>query len=237
MPRGPRHSVHWDSLSDEIEHIFRNLRATAVAFTESVGRRPDSYGLIDIATLRPRIVAMLDDFSGLAVGTGVVPSAGLLEDARHWLEWWWRGPTGSPEALRVNLDPESPDFFDYPRAEWFEVPRATCLPHVAGPYVDYACTNEYAFTFAVPALLDEAFIGVVAMDVPCARLEARIMPALTGETDVRALLTSTGRVIASNTAELVPSLHVTASPSASPDPRELIALDRLTELTGWRLYR
>ncbi|GAA0316153.1 cache domain-containing protein [Actinoallomurus spadix] len=222
----------WASLADDIERIFQSLRGTAAAFMASYAARPGPYTLADLASLRPRIRETLDAFGDLAIGTGVVAAPGLLRDAPYWLEWWWRPGDGTPEPLRVNLDPDGPDFFDYFNDEWFEVPIRSGDPHVAGPYVDYACTNEYTFTLSVPVHHDTRPLGVAALDVPCDRLERRIMPALCAEPSPRALLNPDGRVIAASTAAAAPGDRLTARRDEI-DPVRSGALTRLCALTGW----
>jgi hypothetical protein len=250
----------WDALADEVERIFRHLQSTADAFAASFAARRGRgrYTLADLATLRPRIRASLDAFRDLAVGTGVVVAPGTLGDAAYWLEWWWRRRgDGAPESLRVNLDPQGPDFFDYVNNEWFAAPIKSAGRHVAGPYVDYACTNQYTFTLSVPVFHGQRPLGVAAMDVPCDQLERKIMPALCADPAPRALLNAHGRVIAASGAYAVPAVSpvstapvawtasaalpapggrgigeaeaVTASPSA--------ALSRLCDVAGWTLVR
>ncbi|MCO5971624.1 cache domain-containing protein [Actinoallomurus soli] len=222
----------WASLADDVDRILRSLRDTAAAFETSFGARPDAYTLGDIASLRPRIRETLDAFEDLAIGTGIVAAPGLLRDAPYWLEWWWRPCGGTPEPLRVNLDPDGPDFFDYFHDEWFDAPIRSGEQHVTGPYVDYACTNEYTFTLSVPVFHGTRPLGVAALDVPCDRLERRIMPALCAEPSPYALVNPDGRVIAANTAAAAPGDRLTAW----CDPTDTVnsaALTRLCALTGW----
>jgi hypothetical protein len=106
----------------------------------------------------------------------------------------------------VNLDPAAPDFFDYTTAEWFTTPERTLARHVSGPYVDYACTNEYALTAVVPVHLDDRLIGLAAADVPVARLERQVLPALLALPRPMALVNEAGRVVAAASPTLFPGL-------------------------------
>jgi hypothetical protein len=54
------------------------------------------------------------------------------------------------KALRVNLDPAAPDFYDYTTADWYATTLRTLEPRMSGPYVDYACTSQYAVTDGRP---------------------------------------------------------------------------------------
>ena len=227
----------WSDLADEFERVFADLERTAAEFEASYTAcaSSGSYTVADIAALRPRIHATLERFDTLAVGTGLVFTPTVVKDAPHWLEWWWREGSRPPEPLRVNLDPQDPDFFDYVHNEWYDAPIRGRRRHVAGPYLDYVCTNQYTFTLAVPAYHEGRPLGVAAMDVPCDRIESRIMPSLCAEATPQVLLNAAGRVIAAGRASAAPGTRLTAhrnrpaaAPSA-PDP----ARARLCALTGW----
>jgi hypothetical protein len=179
---------------DELDEVFAGLGDLGRAFgalTAEPLRRAD------VETLRPEILALLAAHADLLTGAGVVTRPGLLADAPRWLEWWW-GP--GPELLRVNLDPAAPDFYDYTTTEWF----AATEPCMAGPYVDYACTNEYAITLAVPV----PGFGVAAADVLVANLELRVLPALVALDRPAALTNAQGRIVASNAPALAPGLRL-----------------------------
>jgi hypothetical protein len=187
-----------------------------------------------VATLRPHLRANLDAFASLAIAGGIVAAPGLVSDAYYCIEWWWRPVNGAPEALRVSLDPAMPDFFDYVNDDWFEVPISTGANHVAGPYVDYSCTNQYSITLSVPAFLGDHPLGVAAMDVPLDRLERRILSALFTEPADSALVNSHGRVIASS-ASWVACGDRLARPADQMARAVPGGLRRLSALTGWTI--
>lgn len=220
----------WSTLADDVERILAALRDMAGVFRASV---TDGYTLADLAALRPHIHATLETFADLAVGTGIVTAPGVVDDAPYWLEWWWRQRDGTPEALRVNLDPTGADFFDYTTEEWFEVPIGAHREHVAGPYVDYACTNQYTFTLSVPVHDGDRPLGIAGMDVLSDHVERRIMPALCAEPAPLALLNANGRVIAASRADPAPGAHL-AKRRGRPAARSA-GLARLCDLTGWSL--
>ena len=194
-----------DSLDDvarELELVFGALHELGARFAALAATRRD-----DLAPLRPTILALLAGHPELVTGAGIVTAPGLLADAPHWLEWWWIGPGGGPEALRVNLDPAAPDFYDYTTTAWY----ATDEPRLSGPYVDYACTNQYAITMSVPV----PGLGVAAADVLVSSLEKRVAPALAALGRPTALTNGDGRVIASSSPAVVPGQRV-ALGSARP---------------------
>jgi hypothetical protein len=157
----------------------------------------------------------------------VIVAPGLLTNAEYGMEWWWAVPDREPETLRANLEPSAPDFFDYATADWYAPPESTGARHVAGPYVDYVCTNEYAMTLAQPVRAGGRFVGVAALDVSVGGFETLVLPALQSLDAPATLTNATGRVIAS-TSEAVwpgqrfPAERATAIGSASP--------------FGWRIH-
>ncbi|HKN98507.1 MAG TPA: FCD domain-containing protein [Pseudonocardiaceae bacterium] len=220
----------WSTLADDVERILAALRDMAAAFQASV---TDRYTLADLAALRPHIHATLETFADLAVGTGIVTAPGVVDDAPYWLEWWWRQGDGTPEALRVNLDPTGADFFDYTTEEWFEVPIGARREHVAGPYVDYACTNQYTFTLSVPVHDGDRPLGIAGMDVLSDHVERRIMPALCADPAPLALLNANGRVIAASRADPAPGAQLARRRGRAV--ARSAGLARLCDLTGWTL--
>jgi hypothetical protein len=201
----------------ELEDVFSDLDVLAARFralaTAELGRD-------DLVPLRQTIFEMLDRHR-LVAGAGVITTPDLLCDAPRWLEWWWINSGGSPEALRVNLDPTAPDFYDYTTADWYATPERTLARHVAGPYVDYLCTNEYTITLSTPVVTDAAMIGVAAADVLLSSLEHRVLPVLARLPDPVVLANADGRVIASNSAYWAPGVRSPAAPATglAPDPR------------------
>jgi hypothetical protein len=101
--------------------------------------------------------------------------------------------------LEVDLDPASPDFYDYERAEWFTVPRDNGEGWIAGPFLDHSGTDEHILTLTVPVISGGRFLGVAGADIPVARIEAIGGAALAAMPAAAALVNHVGRVIATNT--------------------------------------
>jgi hypothetical protein len=175
----------------------------------------------DLTPLHEVIFDILALHRDLVAGAGVIIAPDLLRDAPRWLEWWWTTAAGTPEALRVNLDPDAPDFFDYTTADWYATPERTLSRQAAGPYVDYACTGEYAITLSIPIHLGDRLLGVAAADVLVSSVERRVLPALMSIAHPVVLANMDGRVIASNSPHWTPGLRVgvnAGNPAVAPEP-------------------
>jgi len=206
-------------ITGQFEQIFVSLEPLAAAFAELAGgadkARPEG-----LPKLREIIFEVLNTHNGLVTGAGAIAAPDTMPGSRYWLEWWWTRTSGEPEALRVNLDPAAPDFFDYTSADWYLSPMRNSTRHVAGPYVDYACTNEYALTVAVPVIIHDRFAGVAAADVLVSNLQRQLLPALRTLSEPALLLNSGGRVIASSSPQFASGMHVplpgTPTPAKTP---------------------
>jgi len=213
-----RHEV-LNRTTAQFEQIFVSLEPLAAAFAELAGdvdkTRPEG-----LPKLREIIFEVLNTHHGLVTGAGAIAAPDTMPASRYWLEWWWTRTSGEPEALRVNLDPAAPDFFDYTSADWYLTPMRNSTRHVAGPYVDYACTNEFALTVAVPVTIHDRFVGVAAADVLVSSLERRLLPALRTLSEPAVLLNSGGRVIASSSPRFASGMRVplpgTPAPAKTP---------------------
>lgn len=214
-------------IDGEVAKLFTALGPVASGF----GRVASLSGPImrdDLLDVRGAISDVLRAHPGLVAGCGVVPSRNLLADAPYWMEWFWSVPDRDPEALRVNLEPLAPDFFDYTTADWFVTPQRTRERHIAGPYVDYVCTNEYATTLALPVEAKGEFVGIVALDVTVTGWESRILPVLRSIGEPVTLTNASGRVIASTSALQSPGRRIV--------PGDGVKSIGSTEV-GWQLMR
>jgi hypothetical protein len=217
--RSPSRREVLKRITAQFEQIFVSLEPLAAAFAELAGdadkARPEG-----LPKLREIIFEVLNTHNGLVTGAGAVAAPDTMPGSRYWLEWWWTRTSGEPEALRVNLDPAAPDFYDYTSADWYLTPMRNSARHVAGPYVDYACTNEYALTVAVPVTIHDRFAGVAAADVLVSSLERQLLPALRTLSEPTVLLNSGGRVIASSSPRFASGMRVplpgTPAPARTP---------------------
>ena len=234
--RPPSRREVLNRITAQFEQIFVSLEPLAAAFADVAGdagkARPEG-----LAKLREIIFEVLNTHNGLVTGAGAIAAPDTMPGSRYWLEWWWTRTSGEPEALRVNLDPAAPDFFDYTSADWYLTPMRNSTRHVAGPYVDYACTNEYALTVAVPVTIHDRFAGVAAADVLVSSLERRLLPALRTLSKPTVLLNSGGRVIASSSPQFASGMRVPLpnTPAPAKTPRNSTGRTATRPPINWHL--
>lgn len=107
---------------------------------------------------------------------------------------WWQGPERS--LLASSTFGPGQAAIDLVRLEWYRVPAATGERHVAGPFVDYLCSNEITITSAMPVEVDGKFCGVICADVIVASLEQVLLPRVAELVDAT-LVNFGGRVVVS----------------------------------------
>nr|WP_314176837.1 hypothetical protein [Streptomyces sp. DSM 40971] len=199
-----------DALECVFDAVAETRRDTAALLTAVAAedRRPTT---ADLAGLRPGLHERLARLT-LMSGAGFVAAPGLLADAEAWLEWWQTGPGGEARPLLLDLDPEHSPYWDYTHWEWFALARDTGRRAVAGPYVDYLCSDEYSLTLSVPVTVGDRFTGVAAADVYLPDFEAAVMPVLQRLTGPACLVNSRGRVAVSTYAN-----HLAGSLLKGPD--------------------
>jgi hypothetical protein len=107
-----------------------------------------------------------------ADGAGVVAAPGVVAGKQRHLEWWQRtlaadGGQDGFARIRLNLDPESVDLYDYLDMDWFTVPRKRGRRYVYGPLIDFSGADRYVLTLTIPVFADDApSAGAGAADVP-----------------------------------------------------------------------
>ncbi len=172
--------AHWkDSLALEISQA----RSVAPLTTDRLDE------LVEPSALR------LFDTLGLPVyGSGFIAALDSLADANSHLAWWQ-----GPERAQLVLAAQSvnKEHIDYSELEWYRVPLATGQPHVAGPYVDYLCSDEYTITVAAPVHIDGEFVGAVALDLLIDQVERDLTPRLAAFGGDISIVNGVGRVLLS----------------------------------------
>ncbi|MFF0754324.1 cache domain-containing protein [Streptomyces sp. NPDC004267] len=170
-----------------------------------------------LAALRPGLHERLGRHA-LVSGIGFVAAPGLLADVPAWLEWWQRGPDSAVRPLLLDLDPEHSAYSDYTHWDWYALPRETGRRAVAGPYVDYLCSDEYGLTLSEPVHVAGRFVGVAAADVYLRHFEAAVLPVLQELPVPARLVNARGRVAASTDPA-----HLAGSLTKGPDFAAVLA--------------
>lgn len=104
---------------------------------------------------------------------------------------WWQGPEHAQLAAATFGPGQAA--IDIARLEWFRIPRETGERHVAGPFVDYLCSNEVTVTASVPVISAGQFLGVACVDLLVSALEDALLPYF-GAAPLT-LINSAGRIV------------------------------------------
>lgn len=130
-------------------------------------------------------------------GAGFIAAVDLLSGARNHLSWWQGDDRGKLVLAAQSVNKELIDYSDF---EWFRVPMMTGAPHVAGPHVDYLCSDEYTITVAAPVYIDGDFVGVAGLDMLIDSVERQLLPRLSALDAPVTLVNGVGRVVLSSDA-------------------------------------
>lgn len=165
--------------------------ATQVAEARATG--PLTRSKID-ALVRPHALKTLDLRGVPVYGAGFIAAIDLLADAHSHLAWWQGDDRRQLVLASQSLNKEN---IDYSALEWYRVPMTTGEPHVAGPYVDYLCSDEYTITIAVPADVDGERIGVAGLDLLVSAVERDLTHRFAALGSEVTLTNGVGRVVVS----------------------------------------
>ncbi|WP_223625472.1 cache domain-containing protein [Microbacterium sp. EST19A] len=150
-------------------------------------------GRID-ALVEPHALDTLALKDAPVYGAGFIAAIDLPADARSHLAWWQGEDRKQLVLAAQSLNKEN---IDYSALEWYRIPMATGRPHMAGPYVDYLCSDEYTITIAVPAEIDGERIGVAGLDMLVSEVERDLLPLFAAlDCDVT-VVNGIGRVVIS----------------------------------------
>ena len=140
----------------------------------------------------------------LFAGFGFVADSGVVDDEPTFMLWWQVRGSGA-SRLRLNLDPSSPDRYDYQTMPWFTAARSERRRVVHGPYVDYSGSELFTLTVTAPTLDGDDFLGVTGADLNFLELERRLVGVLRRAGSDACVVNDERRVIATNTARWVVS--------------------------------
>lgn len=144
------------------------------------------------ALVEPGAHRVLDTSDRPLYGAGFCASESVVAEGNPLA--WWQGPDRS--LLASSTFGPGQAAIDLVRLEWYRIPEATGARHVAGPFVDYLCSNEITITSALPVTIHGRFSGVICADVLVSSLEQALLPALAGIPNAT-LVNASGRVVIS----------------------------------------
>jgi hypothetical protein len=179
-----------------------------------------------------------------ADGAGIVAAPDVVSGKHRHLEWWQRtaaGEAGGGESfarIRLNLDPESIDLYDYLDMDWFTVPRLERRRCVYGPYVDFSGADRYVLAMTAPVVDAGEFLGVAGADVLMSRLEPELLAVLRAVSAPAVLVTAERRVIAANTPHWISGTRLSRLPAPGDrafDDRAFDAVIAVGADSGWLL--
>ncbi len=183
-------------VDDFFDGVFAPLERWLPELREQLGRAL-SDGPLTGAQLAALVEAgahgILDATDRPLYGAGYCASDAVVSEGNPLA--WWQGPERS--LLASSTFGPGQAAIDLVRLEWYRVPEATGRRHVAGPFVDYLCSNEITVTSAMPLLVDGGFWGVVCADVLVASLEEALLPKV-GDLADATLVNASGRVVVSS---------------------------------------
>lgn len=173
-----------------------------------------------------------------ADGAGIVAAPSVVAARDRHLEWWQRtgsadGSTENYARIRLNLDPESIDLYDYLQMDWFTVPSQQGRRYVYGPYIDFSGADRYVLTLTLPVLDDGEFLGVAGADIRMSHLEPELLAILRRVPVPAVLVTAERRVVAANTHHWIAGTRLPRLPA--PADGEFTAVAEIGADSGWLL--
>ncbi|PRA80420.1 cache domain-containing protein [Microbacterium sp. MYb66] len=186
-------SIVEDYFSAPVRALVDWVEPFAAQASEAKSSGPLTRSKVD-ALVKPHALATLGLRGVPVYGAGFIAAIDLLSDAHGHLSWWQGEDRRQLVLASQSVNKEN---IDYSALEWYRVPMATGEPHVAGPYVDYLCSDEYTITIAVPAEVDGLRIGVAGLDLLVAAVERDLTPRFAALGREVTLTNGVGRVVVS----------------------------------------
>lgn len=159
---------------------------------------------LDCAAFQAFVRHSLDDMSRPLLGMGFLPNVALMPGAA--IRWWYHRSVVDSVPLRplsASTHPEAVDYYDPESTEWWQDAAASAAPSISGPYVDRGGTNAYVVTFAQAIRRSRDVLGVVAIDVRVAKLQATCEYDLLDLPRPTSVINRSGIVIATNAGNLL----------------------------------
>jgi hypothetical protein len=250
-----------------LEEIFRRITPIGAAFAAqrraclAAGTELTPDRLTGVREIIWRQLGLLP----AADGAGIVAAPGVVAGRERHLEWWQRTASGDDaqdgySRIRLNLDPESIDLYDYLDMDWFTVPRSEGRRYVYGPYIDFSGADRSILAMTIPVLDpaesgggeagavesgdgkggdresgggDREFLGVAGADIRMSHLEPALLAILRALAAPAVLVTAERRVLAANSPRWIPGTRLDRLPR--PGEAEFTAVAEIGADSGWLL--
>jgi hypothetical protein len=185
--------------------VFDEALTQLVMVSDAVLRRAettlensDSLLSDDLQPVKADVMNALVQLRPPVIGLGVVIDVDVLRDAEYWMVWLERQGANIHDSGH-DLDPASPDFYDYALSDWMsDSSRERAQVH--GPFIDIKGTGDFTITISTPIRFGDQFLGVAAADISLEDYERFLVGTLHAAEGSIAVLSSENRVVASNDA-------------------------------------
>lgn len=189
------------ALGRSLEGVFADLDRLAAATTRILEGPGTSRTKLE--SLKPVVEDIVLQHGGLVDSAGVSVGRGLFSDADAWHQWW--SLVGEKLVfIPHNLNPASINFYDYTEMTWYERPMSSGRPELIGPYIDFGGADMKIVTASQPVLQDQRPVAVAGADLSMESIERTFLLNLGRREEHVALITETGKVVASNSARFAP---------------------------------
>ncbi|WP_269915096.1 PDC sensor domain-containing protein [Acinetobacter sp. HY1485] len=130
--------------------------------------------------------------------------ASHIEDKDYWILEWWFKQADADTHRYFEIDQSTQQRLDFRTFEWFQQTTLTHKTYIHGPYVDYVCSTNTAYTTttAHPILYNGKFMGVAVLDVLISTLEHYLLPTLNKIKHAIVITNQDGRIVLSNVPKL-----------------------------------
>ncbi|MDQ0212438.1 hypothetical protein J2S92_003127 [Arthrobacter bambusae] len=193
------------ALGQSLDDVFADLDRLVDAAIGVILAPGTSRGKLE--ALRPVVEDIVTRQGGLVDSAGVSVAPGLFSDVDAWHQWWSL-VGGKLAFIPHNLNPASINYYDYTEMTWYERPMESGLPELIGPYIDFGGADTRIVTASRPVRAGTRNVAVAGADLSMESIERTFLFNL-GRTDKDvALVTDSGKVVASNSARFAPGTRL-----------------------------
>lgn len=205
--------------------LFTDLERIAATTAPALAGGTDAEALA--ALTEPQVFAHLEAHP-LTVGAGmaVAPEAAGLGPLGTMV--WWRRADDEVRRKQHVDNPASDSYYDFAQSRWFRTAVQTRQRTLIAPFVDSWGTDDLTMVAAVPVVVDDAVLGVVAADL-VVRTWLAAVDELLDPMSRELLLDAEDRVVASSDPTIELSVRLRALEDARVERRVAVGA------SGWAL--